>query len=132
MRSSFITILLVVLFSFVSAVRHPQAHASISNALLLKFYCAAREDAHLDSQGMDVYWNGVKVKAIRPLNYAVATITLSLAARPGNNTLAFKGTGISDGFGLTFTSVQLLQHRKDLINNGKFDRPNVGKGERIF
>ena len=48
--------------------------------------------------------------------------------------LKFQGTGCSDGYGLTIDNVQLVRYgtKKNIVVNGGFQKPCVGRGWKIF
>lgn len=85
-----------------------------------------------NSQGFSVYWNNQKVKTINTHDYNIHHVVIPVKGRVGVNTLRFSGEGRSDGLGTTYTNVRLLNGSRDLIINGNFNQPNVGRGWRIF
>lgn len=106
----------------------------LSNRFTLTFQYACREGVAFQSCLADIVWNNVVVYSVVPTDYEVRTVTLSLAASAGRNSLQIEGAGVSDSFGLTVDNVQLVRFgtADNIVVNGGFEQPNQYGSWGIF
>mgnify|MGYP001950357951 CR=1 FL=1 len=66
---------------------------------------------------------------MEPTGYSKYHYYNYVTVKPGENKLEIKGTGKSDGYGLTIDNFKLVNEvtGEDLLVNGDFEQPNVGK-----
>jgi hypothetical protein len=83
---------------------------------------------------MQVVWDNAIIRTIEPLDYQVGTSVISLTITPGTKVLSFIGTGPSDSFGITVSSVSLIQKgtTNNLVVNGDLSQPNTNGGWRAY
>lgn len=81
----------------------------------------------------EVYWNGLLIQNITHTDYHIHSWKTSVTTQ-SQNTLTFKATGVSEGYGLALDNVNLhkIGTRDNLLVNGDFETPNVGNGWQIF
>lgn len=81
----------------------------------------------------EIRWNGEVIESIAPSDYKIKNSTFTVSMKD-KNVLSLKGTGISDGYGLTVDNFNL--HRvgstQNLLVNGDFETPNLKKGWKIL
>ncbi len=80
-----------------------------------------------------MYWNGALIESINPSDYSIHTSSFPATVK-SMNTILFKSTGTSDGYGLTIDNVNLhrLGENTNYIVNGDFEVPNVKKTWGLF
>ena len=100
----------------------------------LSFQYACRQNIAFGSCKGNVFWNGKHVLSINPHDYNVKTKVIDVYAKVGQNMLKFAGAGCSDSFGLTIDNVRLVRYgdKRNIVVNGGFERPCVGRGWKIF
>jgi hypothetical protein len=69
-----------------------------------------------------------------PTDYQVRTFVVPLTITPGTKVLSFVGTGVSDSYGITISSISLIQNgtNTNLVVNGDFSQPNQNGGWSIY
>ena len=132
MRKLIILTLLVAL-ACTSLIQHCQL-VSWKRKFKLEFQYACRQGVAFDSCKGDIFWNGKKIFTVTPCDYKVHTKVLYVHVNSGMNSLKFQGTGVSNGYGLTIDNVKLTRYgtKTNIVVNGGFEKPSVGKGWKIF
>ena len=105
-----------------------------SNKYRLTFQYACRSGVCLQSCKGKVMWNGQIIQSISPKNRCVQSYSTWVYVRRGTNRLRFQGLGKSDRKGLTIDNVRLVRYgsKRNIVVNGGFQKPCVGKGWKIF
>jgi hypothetical protein len=99
------------------------------NNFTLTYQSACRLNTKFDSCKGEVRWNGNLVESITPSDYKIHNSTISVPILD-KNVLSLKGTGTSDGYGLTVDNFNLhkLGSTQNYIVNGDFELPNLNHG----
>jgi hypothetical protein len=106
----------------------------LSNQFTLTFQYLCRPNVAFQSCEGEVLWNNVILFSVVPADYVWHTLTLTVTAVKGQNSLQFVGAGISDSYGLLIDNVQLVRQYTtiNIVINGDFSSPNVHGSWGIF
>lgn len=103
------------------------------NSYTLSYQSACRLNIKFPSCMGEIRWNGEVIESIAPADYKIRNSTFSVSLKD-KNVLSLKGTGISDGFGLTVDNFNLhkVGSTQNLLTNGDFETPDLKKGWKIL
>ena len=127
--------LLLVALAISTHIQHCGCNQpNLKRKFKLTFQYACRQGVSFSSCKGDVLWNGKKIFSVAPNNYKVQTKVLYVFVNSGKNELKFQGSGCADGYGLTIDNVRLVRYvtKVNIVVNGGFEKPCVGKGWKIF
>jgi hypothetical protein len=114
----------------------PQPNPQLRNDFTLRLEYACRSKVPFSSCTGNILWNGVVIYSIRPCNYAVNPLYLTVIAKVGHNSLQFAASGTSDSYGLTIDNIKLIRNgdksQNNIVINGEFEHPNVNGHWKIF
>ena len=107
---------------------------SLSNKFTLTFTYVCRPNVAFQSCAGEVLWNNVIIASIVPSDYLFHTVSFTVYAQVGQNSLQFAGAGRSDSYGLLIDNVGLVRSgtTQNIVVNGDFSVPNVYGSWGIF
>ena len=134
MNRIFIALLLVAVTLTCNIVPyHPVIDGKSTREYVLEFQYACRAGLGFDSCQGNVYWNDKMIMVVSPSDYEAHTKVIHVFVDVGENILKFEGAGKADGRGMILDNVKLtrLGGKRNIVKNGDFERPDVGRKWRI-